>query len=147
MPAGVLWRAGAFVLERRVTEMILVALGGSLGACARFWLSGFVARRVGETFPWGTLVVNVSGSAVIGLFAAHFMTVDGIGAPWRETWLLLVTGILGSYTTVSSFSLQTLALARAGESGRAALNVIASFGLCLSAALAGYQAGLRLFGG
>jgi CrcB protein len=147
MPTGVLRRAGAFVLERRMMEMILVALGGSLGACARFWLSGVVARRVGETFPWGTLVVNVSGAAVIGLLAARFMTVEGIAAPWRETWLLLVTGVLGSYTTVSSFSLQTLALARAGESGRAALNVVASFGLCLSAALAGHQAGLRLFGG
>jgi CrcB protein len=84
---------------------------------------------------------------VIGLLAARFMTVEGIAAPWRETWLLLVTGVLGSYTTVSSFSLQTLALARAGESGRAVLNVIASFGLCLSAALAGHQAGLLLFGG
>jgi CrcB protein len=128
-------------------EIILVALGGSLGASARFWLSGFVARRVGETFPWGTLVVNVSGAVVIGLLAARFLTPEGIADPWRETWLLLVTGVLGSYTTVSSFSLQTLALARAGESGRAVLNVMASLGLCLSAAFAGHQAGLRLFGG
>ena len=70
-----------------------------------------------------------------------------IADPWRETWLLLVTGLLGSYTTVSSFSLQTLALARAGEVRRATLNVIASFGLCLGAAFAGHQAGLRLLGG
>lgn len=128
-------------------EIVLVALGGSLGACARFWLSGVVARHVGETFPWGTLAVNVSGAVVIGLLAARLLTPEGVAGPWRETWLLLVTGVLGSYTTVSSFSLQTLALARAGEVGRAALNVIASLGLCLAAAFAGHQAGLHLFGG
>lgn len=129
-----------------VTALLLVAAGGALGACARFWLSGVVARRIGETFPWGTLAVNVSGACVIGLLAARFMTADGVAEPWREAWLGLVTGILGSYTTVSSFSLQTLALARAGEARRAALNVIASLGLCLAAAFAGHQAGLRLFG-
>lgn len=130
-----------------MTALLLVALGGALGACARFWLSGVVARRVGETFPWGTLAVNVTGALAIGLLAARFLTPQGVDAPWRETWLLLVTGVLGSYTTVSSFSLQTLALARAGEGGRAALNVLASVGLCLAAALAGHQAGLGLFGG
>lgn len=130
-----------------LTDLILVALGGALGACARFWLSGLVARRVGETFPWGTLAVNVSGSFAIGLLAAGLLTVDGVGEPWRATWLLLVAGVLGSYTTVSSFSLQTLALARAGEPWRAALNVILSLVLCLAAAFAGHQAGLRLFGG
>jgi len=130
-----------------MTALLLVALGGALGACARFWLSGVVARRVGETFPWGTLAVNVTGALAIGLLAARVLTPQGVDAPWRETWLLLVTGVLGSYTTVSSFSLQTLALARAGEGGRAALNVLASVGLCLAAALAGHQAGLGLFGG
>ena len=128
-------------------ELILVALGGAIGACGRFWLSGMVARRVGETFPWGTLVVNVTGALAIGLLAARFLTPEGIAEPWREAWIVLVVGVLGSYTTVSSFSLQTLALARAGEGRRAALNVIASLGLCLGAALTGHQAGLRLFGG
>lgn len=128
-------------------DLILIALGGALGACARFWLSGVIARRVGETFPWGTLVVNVSGAAVIGLLAAAFLVPEGIIQGWRHTWLLLVIGILGSYTTVSSFSLQTLALVRAGQGGRAAMNVVASLGLCLAAALAGHQAGLSLFGG
>ncbi|WP_246522804.1 fluoride efflux transporter CrcB [Neoroseomonas eburnea] len=128
-------------------HLLLVAFGGAVGACGRFWLSGVVARRVGETFPWGTLVVNVTGATAIGLLAAGFMTADGVLEHWREAWLLLVTGILGSYTTVSSFSLQTLALARAGEAWRAALNVMLSLGLCLSAALAGHQAGLWLFAG
>lgn len=127
-------------------EPLLVGAGGAVGACARFWLSGVVARRLGETFPWGTLVVNVSGALVIGLLAARFMNADAVLEPWRELWLVLVTGILGGYTTVSSFSLQTLALARSGEGGRAALNVLASVGLCLAAALAGNLAGLGMFG-
>jgi CrcB protein len=133
--------------RRRMIEVVLVALGGAIGACGRFWLSGVVARRMGETFPWGTLVVNVTGALTIGLLAARFLTIEGVAEPWRQVWITLVVGVLGSYTTVSSFSLQTLALARAGEGRRAALNVIASFGLCVGAALAGHQAGLRLFGG
>jgi len=128
-------------------EIILVALGGAIGACGRFWLSGVVARRVGETFPWGTLVVNVTGALAIGLLAAGLLTTGGVAEPWRGVWIGVVLGVLGSYTTVSSFSLQTLALARAGEKGRAALNVIASFALCLGAAVVGHQAGLQLFGG
>ena len=131
----------------RMIELVLVALGGAIGACGRFWLSGMVARRVGEVFPWGTLVVNGTGALSIGLLAAGFLTTDGVAEPWRQAWIGLVVGVLGSYTTVSSFSLETLALARAGEGQRAALNVIASLGLCLGAALAGHQAGLRLFGG
>jgi CrcB protein len=130
----------------RMIELLLVAAGGGIGACGRFWLSGLVARRVGETFPWGTLVVNVTGALTIGLLAARLLTADGVAEPWREAWIGLVVGVLGSYTTVSSFSLQTLALARAGEGWRAALNVLASLGLCLGAALAGHQMGLHLFG-
>lgn len=128
-------------------DLLLVALGGSIGACARFWLSGVVARRAGETFPWGTLAVNVSGAALIGLAAARALTADGVDEAWREAWLLVVTGGLGSYTTVSSFSLQTLALLRAGEGRRAVLNVLASLSLCLSAAFAGQRVGLLFFGG
>ncbi len=126
--------------------VLLVALGGAFGACARFWLSGVIARRVGDGFPWGTLVVNVSGAAMIGLLAAGVLRAEGVAEGWRETWLLLVVGALGSYTTVSSFSLQTLALWRAGDSARAAGNVLGSLGLCLAAALAGHRAGLLLFG-
>ncbi|HEV7458083.1 MAG TPA: CrcB family protein [Roseococcus sp.] len=127
--------------------LLLVGLGGALGACARVWLSGVVARRVGEAFPWGTLVVNASGAAMIGLLAAAFLHGDGVAEGWREAWLLLVVGALGSYTTVSSFSLQTLALLRAGHGARAAWNVLGSLGLCLAAALAGHRAGLVLLGG
>jgi len=120
-----------------------VAAGSAAGGMARHWLSGAVARRIGETFPWGTLAVNASGAFAIGLVAA---LVAG-GSPYAvrdETWLLGVVGFLGSYTTVSSFSLQTLALLREGETGRAAGNIAASVGLCLGGAALGLATGAGL---
>ena len=76
-----------------------VALGSVLGGTARFWLSGFVARRVGETFPWGTVVVNVSGAFLLGVLAASAANhgIFGEVSPWQ----FAAIGILGTYTTVS----------------------------------------------
>jgi len=115
-----------------------------LGGMARFWLSGLVARRVGETFPWGTMVVNVSGAFAIGILAASAAG-HGVLAAVRP-WQFAVTGFLGCYTTVSSFSLQTLALARDGEMVRASGNLLLSLFFCLAAVTAGFAAGLRVFG-
>lgn len=126
--------------------LAMIALGGGLGGVARFWLSGVIARRFGETFPWGTLVVNVTGAAAIGVLAALLLE-PGAEAPavrHLPAWYGLAIGVLGSYTTVSSFSLQTLALARAGETGRALANVGLSLGLCLLAAGGAWAATLRL---
>ncbi len=114
--------------------LALVALGGALGSMARFWVSGVVARRHGDAFPLGTLVVNVTGAAAIGAISALLMEPGTLSVERITLWSGLVIGILGSYTTVSSFSLQTLALARSGEGRRAAGNVILSLGLCLAAA-------------
>ena len=112
----------------------LVGFGGAVGAIARFWLSGLVGRRVGETFPWGTLVVNVSGCFAIGLIAGLLRD----AAVARSLWPAAVTGVLGSYTTVSSFSLQTMNLMRVGEWRHAAGNVAASLLLCLAATGLGF---------
>lgn len=120
-------------------HFLIVGLGGALGGIARFWVSGVVARWVGETFPWGTLVVNVSGSFTIGLLATLLPSAGD-----ARLWLALVVGILGSYTTVSSFSLQTLALARDGEWLHAGLNILASVVLCLGAAVGGFVSGHTL---
>jgi CrcB protein len=109
-----------------------VALGGAIGGPARFWLSGLVGRRFGETFPWGTFVVNVSGAFALGLLSATLLRA-GAGPAWQFG----VTGVLGSYTTVSSFSLQTLALAREGQTRVAALHAAGSVAACLSAVLFG----------
>jgi CrcB protein len=127
--------------------LILVALGGALGGVARFWLSGLVARRLGEAFPWGTLAVNVTGSAALGTLAAVALDPADDTVLRLPLWLMLAVGVLGSYTTVSSFTLQTLALARAGERWSALANVALSVTLCLGAATLGYVAANALIAG
>src|SRR3546814_5250023 len=88
-----------------------------------------VARAIGETFPWGTMVVNITGAFGIGVLAALARRQGLLIFP--EAWSIAATGLLGSYTTVSSFSLLTLARAREGEWLRAAGNIVLSLALCL----------------
>ncbi len=120
---------------------LYVALGGALGTVARFGVGDLVVRFSGipsETFPWGTLIINVTGSFVIGFFAALTSPVEGrmmVGSNGRQFFM---TGICGGYTTFSSFSLQTLNLARGGEWLRAGGNVLGSVTLCLMAVWLGY---------
>lgn len=120
-----------------LSGLLSVVIGSALGGVARYFISGFVARRVGETFPWGTLFINVTGAFLIGVFGA--MAEDNtslLASP--DSWLFAVTGFLGCYTTVSSFSLQSLSLARDGEGGRAAGYVAISVALCLAAVTLGF---------
>jgi fluoride exporter len=102
----------------------------------RFFVSGVVGRRFGETFPWGTMIVNVTGAFALGAIAAAS---GGHGI--SPFWAFAVIGCLGSYTTVSSFSLQTLALARDGDWARAAGNVALTLALCLTAVTLGFASG------
>lgn len=120
-----------------ISGLLSVALGSVLGGMARYFISGFVARRVGETFPWGTLFINVSGAFLIGILGALAQDDASIFAS-PDPWLFAVTGFLGCYTTVSSFSLQSLTLARGGERGRAAVYVGISVALCLLAVALGF---------
>lgn len=120
-------------------SLLVVALFGAWGAVTRFWLSGAIGRWIGETFPWGTLAVNVSGAAMVGALAGA-LPATGAGLFPPLMWLATVTGFLGGYTTVSSFSLQTMNLMRVGEWAAAASNVIASVVLSLSAAAVGFTA-------
>lgn len=117
----------------------LVLIGGFLGGISRFFLSGVVGRGVGETFPWGTLAVNVSGALAIGAFAGAARSVGGVFASdlVRD---LIVVGLFGGYTTVSSFCLQTLNLALDGEGRLAAFNVVASSVLCVLFVALGFWA-------
>lgn len=123
-----------------VANYVWVALGSALGGTGRFWLSGVLARHFGETFPVGTLFVNVTGSFLIGLLAA-LSEPEGrwLIGPQARSFLLI--GLLGGYTTFSSFSLQTLNLARDGEWLHAGLNVLLSVGLCLVAVGVGHLLG------
>ena len=114
-----------------------IMIGSALGGGARYGVSGFVASHFGETFPWGTLIVNVSGSFVIGLFS----TITGpdsrflVGSTARQ---FVMIGFCGGYTTFSSFSIQTLSLLRDGEWLRAGANIVLSVVLCLVAVWLGH---------
>lgn len=119
-------------------QLFLVALGGAIGGGARFWVSALIAKRMGAHFPWGTMVVNVSGAVAIGVLAGILLAPESRLVTAMPVWLGLVIGILGSYTTVSSFSLQTLALMQAGEAARALGNILGTLVLCLAAAALGY---------
>jgi CrcB protein len=125
-----------------LTGCVLVLLGGFIGGTLRFAVSGVVARRVGETFPWGTLVVNVTGDFVIGGLAGLASAIGGTLAT-SEFRNLVIVGILGGYTTVSSFALQTLNLALDNERLRASFNVVLSVGLGLAMVGAGFWAAAR----
>jgi|ERR1035437_55109 CrcB protein len=114
-----------------------VAIGGALGSVSRFWLNGLISARFGETFPWGTMLINVTGSFAIGFFATLTGT-DGrwlVGPAFRTFFTI---GVCGGYTTFSSFSLQTLNLAEEGEWLYAGLNILSSVALCLAAVWLGH---------
>jgi len=120
-----------------------IMAGSALGGGARFFVSGLVANWFGGTFPWGTFVVNGTGSFMIGFFAT-LTDPDGrvfVGGTGRQFFM---TGICGGYTTFSSFSLQTLNLARDGEWQRAGANTVGSVVVCLAAVWLGHIAAAYL---
>jgi CrcB protein len=114
-----------------------IAVGSALGGMGRYWLSGVVARLFGETFPWGTLLVNVTGSFVIGFFAT-LTGPDGRVFVSSTVRQFVMIGMCGGYTTFSSFSLQTLNLMHDGEWLYAGANIVLSVVLCLIAVWAGH---------
>lgn len=120
------------MLGNTLTVYLSIAAGSALGGMARYFCSGVAARLFGETFPWGTLFVNVAGCFIIGFFAT-LTGPDGrifAGSTFRQFVML---GILGGFTTFSSFSLQTLNLAQDGEFLHAGGNILGSVVLCLIA--------------
>ncbi len=122
---------------------LTIALGGAIGSVLRYWFSGLIARVWGETFPWGTIIVNITGCFIIGLF----FTVTGsegrmlVTPIWRQFFMI---GICGGYTTFSSFSLQTLNLANDGQWFRAGANILLSVALCLIAVWLGHVLALQI---
>lgn len=120
-----------------------IGLGGALGSMARHWSNGAIALLAGVGFPWGTLVINVLGSMVIG-FAAASMNADGRFPTGDGARQFVMVGLCGGYTTFSAFSLQTLALLQGGQWVPAVGNVGLSVSLCVAAVWLGYVAGLAL---
>lgn len=124
-------------------EYAVVALGSALGGVTRFWLSGLIANRYGNWFPFGTLAINISGSFVIG-FVAALSSADSRYLVNANVRTFLMVGVCGGYTTFSSFSLQTLSLAQDGQWLYAAANIVGSVLLCLIGVWLGYLAGQLL---
>jgi CrcB protein len=115
-------------------------MGGALGSVSRYWLNGAVSARFGETFPLGTLVVNVIGSLIIGALAAWTLPEGRLNSEARAfTTQFLMIGLCGGFTTFSSFSLQTLNLLREREWLYAGGNVLSSVLLCLLATWLGFM--------
>ncbi|EHJ92774.1 fluoride efflux transporter CrcB [Vreelandella boliviensis] len=102
-----------------LTSVLFVALGGALGGMGRFAVSNVLARYLGKTFPWGTLVVNTSGAFLAGWLLGN----QGLPSAPSPLWLFTVVGLLGGYTTVSSFSLQTIELWQSDQRLHASVNV------------------------
>ena len=116
---------------------LLVGLGAGLGGMARFWMSGFAATFITDTFPWGTYLVNVIGSAIIGLFATLTVPEGHLFVP-ASTRIFVMVGLCGGFTTFSSFSLETLSMVRDGQSWRALFNVTGTLLSCLIGVWCGY---------
>ena len=114
---------------------IMIAVAGLLGTLLRYWLSGFVARQYGETFPWGTIAVNLIGCLLTG--AVFFVTETRVVMNPTLRMVLLI-GLLGGFTTFSSYGLQTFTLLRDGSFGLAILNVVTSNTLGLVMVWFGY---------
>ena len=115
-----------------------IGLGSALGGMARYGCSGLAARYIGAAFPWGTLIVNVSGSLVIGILAA-LAAADGRLLISPDARAFLMIGVCGGFTTFSAFSIETLDLARDGDWLWAGANVVLSVVLCLLAVWLGYM--------
>ena len=126
-----------------------IAAGGGIGAALRFWCSGVFARSLGPGFPWGTLFVNVTGCAFIGVFATLTEPGGRVFIPALARQFVMI-GICGGFTTFSTFGLETLNLVREGEMGKAGWNAFLSLSLCLAGVWLGHVCGLhwnRLKGG
>ena len=124
-----------------MTQILPIAAGGAIGALLRYWIAGAVQSLTGGSFPVGTLVVNVSGSLLMGFLYVLLLEQFDLGAGWRAG---LLVGVLGAYTTFSTFSIETLNLLETGEVLHAGLNVALSISLCILGCWAGVVGGRAL---
>lgn len=124
-------------MSHSIASVLLAALGGALGGMSRYAVSNLIAHLLGKAFPWGTLVVNASGALIAGWLLGYYGMLTT-----QPLWLFAVAGLLGGYTTVSSFSLQTLELWQSGYPLRAAINIAATLVLGLVMGTLGWLLGM-----
>lgn len=124
--------------ERRsqFLKYLIVGLGGFIGANARYLIGGWAAQKWGTSFPYGTFIINITGSFILGLFATLMLRFT-----WNDNWRLLIAiGFVGAYTTFSTFEYESLQLVAQGLQARAALNILGSVVLGFVAAYLGVVA-------
>ncbi|CAG0992411.1 MAG: fluoride efflux transporter CrcB [Anaerolinea sp.] len=137
---GLGWSVSVFT-RRQVETFVLIGVGGFIGANVRYWVSIWAAARFGTSFPWGTLIINVSGGALLGLFngwAGNHLSLD------PRIRLLIAVGFFGAYTTFSTYANETVTLLRAADWVGVWLNLLGSNVLCILGALIGIVIGSRL---
>lgn len=122
-------------------QVIAIAGGGAVGALLRFWVSTSVYQWAGRGFPWGTLAVNLIGSFLMGLLFVLMMDRSLVAGEWRAA---LLVGLLGAFTTFSTFSIETLMLIEQADYLKALLNVLLSVTVCMLACWAGLILGRQL---
>lgn len=124
-----------------MNHVLAIAVGGAVGSVLRFWVSNWVTGMLGRGFPYGTLLVNVSGSLLMGFLYVALIEKFNASTEWRA---LLLIGLLGGFTTFSSFSMETFNLIEAGEILKALGNVILSVSVCLAATWLGVAVGRQI---
>ena len=122
-------------------RVLAIAAGGAVGALLRYWVSSGTHALLGRGFPYGTLVVNVLGSFAIGFLFVLFLERMTLSGEWRAG---ILVGVLGAFTTFSTFSIETLNLLEEGAHLKASLNVASSVALCLAGAWFGILLGRTL---
>jgi fluoride exporter len=127
-----------------VTRFLWICLGGAVGTGARYGLGGWIQRHAGMAFPWGTLAVNVLGSFLLGAIMEAGVAGGALPPTLR---LALTTGVMGGFTTYSTFNYETLQYLRDGAWAFAGANVAATVGVCLLAGVSGLAAGRWAIGG
>ena len=111
-----------------MSQLVYIAAGGATGALMRYWMSNGIYAILGRGFPYGTLTVNVVGSLLMGFCYVFMIERMDVSAEWRAA---LMIGLLGAFTTFSTFSIETLNLLESGEQLKAALNILLSVTLCI----------------
>lgn len=124
-----------------MNQVLAIAFGGALGSVARYWMSSAVYAWLGRGFPYGTLAVNVLGCLLMGFLFVMFLERWSIDGAWRAGVLI---GVLGGFTTFSSFSIETFNLIAGGEIAKAGMNMAASLVLCVAATWLGVVIGRQL---